>query len=242
MLVPFAFYIVAFFLGQDVMYIPYANHPPYYVFYNARFGAEMAAPVAVFIATLAQSARRWHTIAEFALLAVVVGQTVVISWGGVISLQDGQTGLSCNVSHPIVAYLAQHYNGGRILIDEYHSQIDLSSAKVAFRDEIYEGDGMVWDAALHDPSAYVGWLIVVPHDLISQQINLQSSAFQRDFILVAIDTPTGAKLWHRRSSSSLPTRPLRGYRGPIYHVQPRQRYACGKSPPDSAVALAARMP
>ncbi len=207
-LVPFAFYIVAFFLGQDVMYIPYANHPPFYAFFNARYSAEMTAPAAVFIAILIVSARRWLPLIQVALVAAILGQSVFTSWGGIISLQDGQFGLSCYPSHPVVAFLAQHYDGGRILIDEYHSQIDLSSANVAFRSEIYEGDGAVWDAALSNPSAYVNWLIVAPHDLISQHIDPQSATFRREFTLMAEDTPTGAKLWRRIGASPLPNHPL----------------------------------
>ena len=160
MLVPFAFYIVAFFLGQDVMYIPYANHPPYYVFYNARFGAEMAAPVAVFIATLAQSARRWHP------------DRGVCSGGGScwpnsrdfmgrrhLAAGRSDQSLSCNVSHAIVAYLAQHYNGGRILIDEYHSQIDLCLQRRShFATKSMKATGWYGMLRSMTPSAYVGWI------------------------------------------------------------------------------------
>lgn len=207
-LVPFAFYVVAFVLGQDVMYVPFADHPPYFL-YNARFGAEMAAPAAVFIATLAgQPVRRWLPLAQVALVAVIIVQSVATSWGGIIALQDGQVGASCYPGHPVVAFLAQHYDGGRILIDEYHSQLDLSSANVAFRNEIYEGDGTTWNAALSTPSAYVNWLIVVPNDLISQHIDTHSIAFQRTFTLVAEDSSTGAKLWRRIGAPPLPNRPL----------------------------------
>lgn len=206
-LVPFAFYVAAFFLGQDVMYIPFASHPPYFL-YNARFGAEMAAPAAVFIATLAAAARRWLPLAPFGLLVVILGQSVAISWGGVISLQDGAFGASCYPGHPIVAFLAQHYDSGRILIDEYHSQVDLSPAGVPFRSEIYEGDGAVWEAALSDPSAYVNWLVVVPHDLISQHVDLHSATFTRQFTLVAEDTPTSATLWRRVGAGPLPNHAL----------------------------------
>ena len=208
MLVPFAFYLVAFFLGQDVMYIPFANHPPYYAFYNARFGAEMAAPAAVFIATFAQSARRWLPLAEIALLIAIAGQSAVTSWGGVISLQDGQIGASCHRVGVVSAFLAQHYNGGRILIDVYHSQMDLASAHVAFRDEIYEGDSSVWNDALKTPARYVDWIIMAPHDLISQHIDTQSPAFRRDFVLIAQDKVIGITLWRRNGLPPLPTRPL----------------------------------
>jgi hypothetical protein len=206
-LIPFAFYCVAFFLGQDVMYVPHATHPPYFL-YNARFGAEMAAPAAVFIATLVKPACRWLPLTEIALILVIVAQSVMISWGGVISLQDGQTGASCYPGHAVVAYLTQHYDGGRILIDEYHTQMDLSPANIAFRDEIYEGDGAVWADALQTPSKYVEWIIVAPGDLISQRIDTQSLAFRRDYALVVVDNVKGATLWRLKGLPPLLNKPL----------------------------------
>lgn len=208
MLVPFAFYIVAFFLGQDVMYVPYANHPPYYTFYNARFGAEMAAPAAVFIATLAQAAWRWLPVAQIALVAAIIGQSVATSWGGVIALQDGQIGASCYIAHPIVAFLAEHYNGGHLLVNVYSTNLDLAPANIPFHNEIYEGDGAVWNAALKTPSRYAEWIIAAPHDLVSQHIDTQSPSFRRDYTPMAQDSITGAMLWHRKGLPPLPNRPL----------------------------------
>ncbi|HLZ22181.1 MAG TPA: glycosyltransferase family 39 protein [Ktedonobacterales bacterium] len=209
-LVPFAFYVAAFFLGQNVMYVPHANHPPYYIF-NARYGAEMVAPAAVFIATLIASAQRWLPLARVVLLVAIIGQSVATSWGGAISLQDGQAGSSCYHSHPIATFLAQHYDGGRILIDQYHSQVDLSSANVAFHNEIYEGDGAVWNAALANPFAYVSWIIVVPRDLVSQHINTQSVTFLREYTPVAKDGGVpGATLWRRIGSPPWPNKPVPG--------------------------------
>lgn len=206
-LVPFAFYALAFYLGQDVMYVPHATHLPF-VYYNARFGAEMAAPAAVFLATLVATFGQWVRLSQIAIAAVIIAQTAFISWGGIITLQDGAFGASCYSAHPIAAFLAQHYDGGRVLIDQYHSQIDISSAGVAFHDEIYEGDGAAWNDALAHPASYVNWVIVTPNDLISQHINLQSPGFLQQFALVSVDSPTGAKLWHRISAPTMPSRPL----------------------------------
>jgi cellulose synthase/poly-beta-1,6-N-acetylglucosamine synthase-like glycosyltransferase len=209
-LVPFAFYIAAFFLGQDVMYIPHANYPPFYALYNARFGAEMAAPAAVFIATLVASARRWLPVAEIILAMVIILQSVAISWGGIISLQDGQIGVSCYPSHAIAAFLAQHYDGGRILIDESSAQIDLSTANVDFRNEIYEGYRTAWTAALQNPARYVEWIIAGPHDLVSRHINTQSAAFHREYIPMVSDNVHGDTLWRRTGLPPLPNRPSPG--------------------------------
>jgi hypothetical protein len=207
-LVPFAFYVVAFFTGQDVMYVPYANHPPYYVFYNARFGAEMAAPAAVFIATLAHSVARRFPVGQLALVGIIAVQSAFISWGGVVSLQDGQYGLSCAPGHQIAAFLAQHYDGGAILMDVFHSNIDLSVAQIPFKEEIYEGDGLLWKEALNNPTEYVQWIVIKPGDLVSQHINIASPALRAEYVVVAQDTLGGAKLLHRVGLPPLPNRPL----------------------------------
>jgi hypothetical protein len=207
-LVPFAFYVVALYLGQDVLYVPHADYPPSLTFFNARFGAEMAAPAAVFVATLGGSLKRWVKTAQVALAGAVVAQCIWLSWGGIISLQDGQIGSSCYIAHPIVVFLAEHYDGGRLLVNLYSTNMDLSAADIPFRSEIYEGDGAVWTRALQTPSKYVEWIIASPHDLVSQHINTSSAVFRSRYSLVADDGSTGALLWHLKGLAPLPTRPL----------------------------------
>jgi hypothetical protein len=205
---PVPFYILAFYSGQNVMYIPHANYPPSLTFFNARFGAEMAAPTAVFIAILFASVKRWRAVTHAALLAVLLAQTALIATGGVISLQDGQVGSSCYPAHQIVAFLAQHYNGGRLLVNVYSTNIDLSPAGISFRDQIYEGDGAIWADALRAPAKYVEWIILAPDDLISQRIDTQSLAFRSDYELVVVDNVKGATLWRLKGLGPLPNRPL----------------------------------
>jgi hypothetical protein len=207
-LVPFAFYIVALYFGQDVLYVPHADYPPTLSYFNARFGAEMAAPAAVFVATLAGSVKRWTRAAQVALAGAVVAQSICLSWGGIISLQDGQFGSSCYIAHPIVAFLAEHYDRGFLLVNLYSTNIDLSSAGIPFQSEIYEGDGVAWAEALQTPSKYVEWIIASPHDLVSQHIDTDSAAFRSRYAMVAEDSATGAVLWHLQGLAPLPTRPL----------------------------------
>lgn len=210
LLVPFAFYVVAFYTGQDVMYIPHADKPPYF-FYNARFGAEMAAPAAVFIATLTDWVTTRLPLGRMLLTLVLSAQLVATSWGGVISLQDGQYGASCYPGHPVVAYLAKHYNGGKLLVDLYHTQIDFSPAGIPFRSEIYEGEHPLWEQALNDPARYADWVIALKGDVVSQHIDVNSPTFRAQYVLVAEDNasgPTASKLFHRRGLPPLPNRPL----------------------------------
>jgi hypothetical protein len=210
LLVPFAFYVVAFYTGQDVMYVPHADNPPYF-FYNARFGAEMAAPAAVFIATLADWIVPRLVAGRLVLMLGIGAQLAATSWGGVISLQDGQFGASCFPGHPVVAFMAQHYNGGKILIDTYHTSVDFAPAGIPFRNEIYEGDHPLWEKALSDPEGYADWIITLKGDLVSQHVHVGDASFNQHYVLVAQDNatgPTAIKLYHRKGLPPLPNRPL----------------------------------
>ncbi len=206
-LIPFPFYVLAFYVGQDVMFIPHANHPPYFYLYNARFGAEMAAPAAVFIGTFLVDVFRRLPVAQIAFIGVIVVQQFFIATGGVIALQDGQYGVSCYVGRPIAAFLAQHYDGGRLLIDEFHSEIDISVVGMSFKDVVYEGDGSLWDRALRDPASVADWIVTQPGDLITAKIDINSVAFLTDFMPVQEESDH-LILWHRKGLPPLPTRPL----------------------------------
>ena len=119
-LAPFCFYVLSLYSGQVNLYVPQVLANPRGID-NVRFGTEMVAPVALFLALLAgqwspkASARYWVTIGSCFLAGVIVLQTILVVNGGIITVQDGQYGGSCAYAHTINAYLAQHYAGGRIL-------------------------------------------------------------------------------------------------------------------------------
>ncbi len=205
-LIPFPFYILAFFTGQDVMYVPYANHPPSFILYNARFGAEMAAPAAVFLGVLAADVGKRWPIWQAGLAGIILVQQVFLASGGVISLQDGQVGASCYAGHPIVSYLAQHYDGGEILVDLYQTNIDFSPASITYRDLIFENDGAVWHHALADPAQTADWVITKPGDPVAVNVNVNSVAFLSHFTPV-MEEPGQITLWRRDGLPPLPDRP-----------------------------------
>lgn len=222
-LVPFGFYVLSLYTGQAILLIPEAvpAHTNLH-FYNARYGAEMVAPAAIFIALLASywrllALRRFWSIMGYSVIAIFITvQTILVASGGVISLQDGQDGRSCAIYHQINIYLAQHYTGGKILEDVFTSGIDGLDAGVDFKDIINEGSGKSWTAALHNPEAYVDWIIMHPlelklpdesPDLVALNVNQQSPAFIAQFTLV-VQEPTGLQLYHHNGLPPLPTRPI----------------------------------
>ena len=212
-LVPFVFYVLSLYTGQAALYVPGAVPPDYeHQIYNARYGVELVAPVALFLATLASSMslgrRLLRFLSHFAIVGVIIVQTVLTASGGIVSLQDGQSGLSCAHSHSIIIFLAQHYGGGRILEDLYDTKIDALNPEAAidFKNVVYEGSGRLWQQSLRDPASMVNWIIVNPadrHDLVAQRLTPAFNAqFTRD-----IEEANGLSLFHR-NGLSFPTRPV----------------------------------
>ncbi len=216
-LAPFCFYVLSLYTGQANLYIPQvvpANAAE--KIFNVRFGAEMVAPVALFLALLAGQwspqtfARLWVPIGSCLLAVVIVLQTILVVNGGIITLQDGQYGGACAYAHPINTYLAQHYAGGRILENIFSSKIDGTEAEVDLKDIISESSGELWKEALNDPASMVDWIIVRPGlkiDPIVTHVDLQSPAFLSQFTLV-LQEQNGISLFHRKGLPPLPTRPL----------------------------------
>ena len=216
-LAPFCFYMLTLYGGQANLYIPQvvpANAAE--KIFNVRFGAEMVAPVALFLAIFAGQwspktfTRLWAHIGSCFLVGVIVLQTILVVNGGIITLQDGQYGGSCAYAHPINAYLKQHYAGGRILENIFSSKIDGTEAGIELKDIISESSGELWNEALNDPASMVDWIIVRPGlkiDPIVTHIDLQSPAFLSQFTLV-LNEQDGISLFHRIGLPLLPTRPL----------------------------------
>lgn len=84
---PFVFYVIALFTGQAVLFVPGAVPAnASNIFYNARYGTEIVAPVAFFVAILI-GRQVW---VQFGFVAVILLQSALIAHGGIIALQDGQ--------------------------------------------------------------------------------------------------------------------------------------------------------
>ncbi len=212
-LVPAALYIVSLYSGQAALFVPGAvpAHAPYDLF-NARYGVMAVVPAAVFLATLASrmsvKQRRLQPLAQLAVVVAICVQTGLTASGGVISLQDGQSGLSCAPAHPIVLYLAQHYNGGSVLEDLFTSKISATEAGIDFRNMVYEGSNQLWQKALAHPATTVDWVIMRPEDptdLVAQRLGANNPAFQTQFSPV-VREPDGLTLYYR---NGLPLSPAK---------------------------------
>ena len=238
LLVPFAFYVFSLYTGQAALFVPGASpaHAAYNMtFYNTRYGVQMVAPTAIFIAILANIGTKvWlRTFLQITLCFMIVVQMFLMASTGIISLQDGQYGLDCAPLHPIVVYLAQHYAGGKIMTDTFTSGTNSVGLDVgvSFKSVIYEGSGSLWKQALKNPASIVDWVVANPgdkRDLVTQGSHISDSSFLSQFTLV-VQEQSGLSLYHRNGLGPLPTRPvpsglltehrLCGLSGPITHTQ-----------------------
>jgi hypothetical protein len=142
-------------------------------------------------------------------MGVILVQSVLVTSQGIISLQDGQFNYACNVQLAAVEYLAEHYDGGKILQDIYTTKVDPAEFQGNFKSILYEGSGPLWLQALHNPANSVEWILVNPdnkNDLVAQHIDVHSPDFLSQFTLVVRQT-NGILLYHRLGGPPLPTRP-----------------------------------
>ena len=215
--VPFGFYILSSIAArQAIIWVPGAVPANATVqLFNVRYGSEMAAPVTLFLATLIARSRsllrphlRVICLAIFTI--AIIAQTLFITHDGALAFQDGQFGLSCAPTHIVNAYLAEHYNGGMILMDVITGDYSEPESGLDFKYVINDGSGVLWKKALTDPAGTVDWIIAArksPDDRITRDINLNSPAFLAQFTLVAQET-SGVTLYHRNGTPLLPTHPV----------------------------------
>jgi hypothetical protein len=224
-LAPFPFYIAALFGGQ----IPIFNaHIPFYPsgmipfseglnLFNARYGSEMVAPAAIFIATLVpirsptstSLQRKLIPPGRVILLAAVILQSCWLAYGGTVSLISDINPPFCVRNYPISVYLEEHYNGGRILQGTALYLISESESDIDFKNVVYEGSGALWTESLQYPELHVSWIIFGPGDNVSKAM-AHDPGFSKDFRLVQVG-PTGERLYHRIGQKPLANRPISSY-------------------------------
>ena len=198
-LVPFVFYIMSLYGGQAVEYAPHAV--PAHVstlFYNDRYGTQMAAPAAIFLATLIA---QLHGLGRLALMATVLLQTVLVATGGIITLQDGLYGASCSPQRATTLFLAQHYDNGSILEDTYfqNPQDFAFTVGIDLKQIVYQGSGDLWNHSLSYPATTVHWIYARTGDLVTRQIDVNSVDFLSSYAPVAHDND-GAILYHLKDA------------------------------------------
>ena len=226
---PLVFYIAALNRGQVNMFNIHIGFYPLGIIpmsesanlYNSRFGSEMVAPAAVFIATLVP-VRIPPKIPAFPgqlaiflrrglLILVIILQSAWVAYGGVISIISDINPPFCVNNYNAIVYLEQHYNGGFILQTEAPFHLSESAADIHFSNVVYEGTSTLWTHALNDPASVVDWVILQEGDIVAKSMAKDGLSFSQNFTLVATDPYSGLRLYHKNGLPPLPTRPISLY-------------------------------
>jgi 4-amino-4-deoxy-L-arabinose transferase-like glycosyltransferase len=202
LIAPISLYIYTLYKGQIILYVPLITAQMPADLFNERYATTALLPLAIFVAALVGRRR----LLQIAAVVLIVGQAVITTAGGVVSLQDGQQGLSCIEFEQADIFLAEHYNGGHILDDLYNNALALDVLNIDYSNVVYVGSYKIWNAALKDPADYVDWVVTRPGDAVSQKLDVNSASFRANFVLVEQDS-SGNQIFYKRGLPALPNRP-----------------------------------
>jgi len=213
----FGFDILSLYTGQIIIQMPgvLPGHPSE-PFFNVRYGSEMVGPVALLLTILADSVyqflrhRQYYRMLIRPTLAVVMlAQVVATAAQSAIVVQEGLS-QACTQPYALNIFLAQHYDGGRILEDLSPGDVSLSDTGIDLKNVVDQGSTDLWPQALAHPEKTVEWVISfsAPNNALFLHLHSSNSTFLTHFTLVLSDSPSGLLLYQRKGEPQLPLRPV----------------------------------
>lgn len=166
LLVPFIFYASTLFVGQSVIFIPHLTPVSFeWRLFNVRYGLMMLPVVAIFLGYLffksSQKAKGIIT-----LLFLLQFGLYASGYSKIISLEDGVHGLSSAKKVDAQDWMAQHYDNGLVLIDDYARSISILRSHVPMQNIIYIGNKPYWDDSMKEPEKYATWIVMQKDDSV----------------------------------------------------------------------------
>ncbi len=195
------FNILALAGGQSALSLPWSS--PEGVT-NLRYGLMLLPALAVGLTLAASQLARqrpaWRRGTLLALGMVLVAQVGFWTIGGTGQIGALREGLAIRDGDPRQQdssdWLAAHYDGGRVLVDQ---AVNLSPrSRIAIRDRIYSWSWQLGPAALAAPEAVVDWVVVdrrAMPNVVAAAISGRSAftdRFERRF------ESSGLEIWRRR--------------------------------------------
>lgn len=170
MLVPFIFNVTTLFMGQSVIFIPHLTPRDFeWTLFNVRYGVMMIPAVGFFFGYLFYN----RSIGAKALLiSLIVMQTglYLVGFSRVVTFDDGHIGLSHAKRPTAERWLAAHYDGGLVLMDDYARTISVVRSGIPMQNMIYIGNDKYWEDSLIEPGKYARWVIMQRNDTLWQSI------------------------------------------------------------------------
>jgi hypothetical protein len=172
LLSPFLFNVITLYMGQSVIFLPGITPANFeYNLFNVRYGILLIPAIAIFLGYF------WsHTRLAIPLLAIIV----LLQYGPYlagqqkpITLEDGTIGLSAGIQPDAGRWLATHYNGGYVLLDDFARTVSIIKSNLPMDKVIYIGSKPYWDESLKSPEKYATWIVMQKNDSIWSSINVK---------------------------------------------------------------------
>ncbi|MET0980087.1 MAG: glycosyltransferase family 39 protein, partial [Candidatus Saccharimonadales bacterium] len=161
----FPFFVIALETGQRPLHVtPIADD-----MYNVRFGLLMVLPAAIaigYLISIFRAHKRLESaVASIAILAATAFAFVSFFTNAGISVLQEPTAMiqktNTVVTKEASDYLAKNYNGGNILMESFGNDMIMFNARIALRNNIYEGSYRLWEPALQYPvENKIQWIVM----------------------------------------------------------------------------------
>jgi hypothetical protein len=169
LLVPFIFYVVTMFIGQSMIFIPHITPVTFdWRLFNVRYGLMMVPVAAIFVAYLFAKVK-WQNRVLLVTLFLLQFGLYLIGYSKVTTFEDGTVGLSSGRRPDAERWLAQNYDSGLVLMDDYSRIISVIRSKIPMQNMIYIGTKPYWERSMVAPQDYARWVIVQKGDSVWKQ-------------------------------------------------------------------------
>ncbi len=170
LMVPFVFYVVTLYMGQSIIFIPHLTPTSFeWTLFNVRYGLMMVPTVAVFVGMLFAKSK---SVGKLVIIASLVLQSglFLIGYSRNLAMEDGVRGLSTAYRLDAEVWLAQHYDNGLVLIDDYSRLLSIIRSGIPMQNVIYVGTRPYWEESLEEPEKYARWIIIQKDDEVWDQL------------------------------------------------------------------------
>jgi hypothetical protein len=181
LMAPFAFNILALYLGQSVLFIQGISGNSWF---NVRYGLMMVPTIAVFTGYIVH---RFKSVSYLLVLLLLFVSFFTIINHDAVTVDDAVFGASGKNVSEVSGWLYTHAanNSGFVLISVASHDAIIFSSGLNMSRFIHEGDGQYWTLATAHPIYWARWIIMRTNDPNDQTFYLlrNNPEFRNDYTL-----------------------------------------------------------
>ncbi len=170
-IVPFIFYVVTLYMGQSVIFLPSITPKTFeWQLFNVRYGLMMVPVIALFAGYLYTRSSKQSKVFLLVLATIQIG-LFAVGYSKNIVLEDGLTGLSAAKNPDAQRWMAENYDYGLVLLDDYARTLSVVKSNIPMENVIYIGNKPYWEESFIEPEKYARWIIMQKDDQVWKHLN-----------------------------------------------------------------------